>query len=241
MIGLHWARGYTGRAIGDRRFPVHFDSRMSGDSTPKRRAAMGRVLVVPVLIAVAVAARESPLPPTSIPIRVILVANDVRDSMNMVFLHSTAGWRKYPTYVNAAIFGRGTPIWQETMRCLRGHTSLDTLWITAWEAPRGERAFAAAVTGECDDRADAVGSWHTHPWRADSVSRPIKVRELSVGDLRAFRSSADRIALAQWDRDSIAGAVRAFNGSVQYPVPVRVELRTIPAAPAANPDSAVTR
>lgn len=220
---------------------MQFESRVTGDCTPKRRATMRRALLVPVLLCVAIAAREAPLPPTTVPVRVILIANDVRDSMNMVFLHSTAGWRKYPTYVNAANYGRGTPIWQETMRCLRGHISTDTLWITAWEAPRGVRAFAAAVTGECDDRADAVGSWHTHPWRADSVSKPLKTRELSVGDLREFRSSADRIALAQWDRDSIAGAVRAFNGSVQYPVPVFVELRVIPAAPAADSDTTVTR
>jgi hypothetical protein len=194
-----------------------------------------------ILLAAVVAAREAPLPPTSIPVRVILVANDVRDSMNMVFLHSTSGWRKYPTYVNAANYGRGTPIWQETMRCLRGHISTDTLWITAWESPRGERAFAAAVTGECDDRPDAVGSWHTHPWRADSIAMPVKIRELSIGDLRAFRASADRIALAQWDRDSIAGAVRAFNGSVQYPVQVQVQLRPRLDSTAAEPDTTGTR
>ena len=217
------------------------DSWMSGGRLSKRHATMRRALLVPVLLAAAVAARWAPVPPTSTPVHVIFVANDVRDSMNMVFLHSTAGWRKYPTYVNAAIFGRGTPIWQETMRCLRGHISTDTLWITSWEAPRGVRAFAAAVTGECDDRADAVGSWHTHPWRADSVARPIKTRELSVGDLRAFRASADRIALAQWDRDSIAGAVRAFNGSVQYPVPVAVELRVIPTATPADSSTSGTR
>lgn len=209
---------------------MYLDRWVGRGPTSKRRATIRRALFVPMLLVAASAAREAPVPPTSIPVRIILIANDVRDSMNMVFLHSTSGWRKYPTYVNAGNYGRGTPIWQETMRCLRGYVSTDTLWITAWEAPRGERAFAAAVTGECDDRADAVGSWHTHPWRADSVSQPMKIRELSVGDLRAFRSSADRIALAQWDRDSIAGAVRAFNGSVQYPVPVQVQLRAIPTA-----------
>lgn len=192
-----------------------------------RRTGFSRTLLVAALLGGATAARFAPLPPTSIPVRVILVANDVRDSMNMVFIHATAGWRKYPMNINPANYGRGTPIWRETMRCLHGRFSTDTLWITSWESPRGERAFAAAVTGECDDSDDAVGSWHTHPWRADSMQKPIKTRGLSVGDLRAFHASADQVSLAQWDRDSIAGAVRAFNGSVQYPVPVLVELRPI--------------
>ena len=131
------------------------------------------------------------------------------------------GGKKYHPNVNAMNYGRGSPIWRETMRCLHGRISTDTLWITSWEAPRGERAFAAAVTGECDDSDNSVGSWHTHPWKADSLEHPIKTRGLSVGDLRAFRASSDRISLAQWDRDSITGAVRAFNGSMQYPIAVQ--------------------
>ncbi len=205
-----------------------------------RRSGLRRTLLFAALLVCATAARPALLPPTSIPVRVILVANDVRDSMNMVFLHSTAGWRQYLN-INPANYGRGTPIWRETMRCLRGRISTDTLWITAWETPRGLRSFAAAVTGECDDLEDAVGSWHTHPWRSDSLQLPIKTRGLSVGDLRAFHASADLISLAQWDRDSIAGAVRAFNGSVQYPIPVLVELRAIPDSAPSLADSTVTR
>jgi hypothetical protein len=204
------------------------------------RRARPRLLLIPVLLVGVVAARRLPLPPNSVPVHVILIANDVRDSMNMVFIHSTAGWRNYHN-VNPMIYGKGTPIWRETMRCLRGRLSADTLWITAWETPKGERGFAAAVTGDCDDRADAVGSWHTHPWRADSVEKPIKTRELSVGDLRAFRMSTDRISLAQWDRDSLAGAVRAFNGSVQYPIPVEVELRALVDSGSSAPHPVQTR
>ncbi|MEO7038879.1 MAG: hypothetical protein ABI446_02665 [Gemmatimonadaceae bacterium] len=206
-----------------------------------RRTGFRCTMLIAALLVGATGARRSPLPPTSIPVRVILIANDVRDSMNMVFIHATVGWRKYPTNINPAYFGRGTPIWRETMRCLHGRISTDTLWITSWETPRGERAFAAAVTGECDDSDNAVGSWHTHPWRADSLQKPVKTPGLSVGDLRAFHASSDLISLAQWDRDSIAGAVRAFNGSVQYPIPVLVELRAVPDSEPQPPDSAGTR
>jgi hypothetical protein len=196
-----------------------------GRTNLARTGMLPRMLLSAALLSSALAARKAPLPPTSIPVRVILVANDVRDSMNLVFLHATSGWKKYHPNVNAMNYGRGSPIWREAMRCLHGRVSTDTLWITSWETPRGERAFAAAVTGECDDSDDAVGSWHTHPWKADSLEHPIKTRGLSVGDLRAFRASSDRISLAQWDRDSITAAVRAFNGSMQYPIAVQVELR----------------
>jgi hypothetical protein len=206
-----------------------------------RSRALRRTVLFPALFAGAIFARSAPLPPNPRALRVILIANDVRDSMNMVFLHSTLGWRKYPDRNNPATFGRGTPIWREAMRCLRGRVSTDTLWITSWEEPRGLRAFAAAVTGECDDRDDAVGSWHTHPWRADSLEQRIKIRELSVGDLREFRASSDRISLAQWDRDSISGAIRAFNGSIQYPVPVLMELRPLPDTAMVMPDSTVAQ
>jgi hypothetical protein len=206
-----------------------------------RCGVLPRMLLLPALLCSALAARHAPLPPTSIPLRVILVANDVRDSMNVVFLHSTSGWKNYHPNVNPMNYGRGSPIWRETMRCLHGRVSTDTLWITSWEAPRGERAFAAAVTGECDDSDDAVGSWHTHPWRADSLQHPVKTRGLSVGDLQAFRASSDRIALAQWDRDSIAGAVRAFNGSMQYPIPVLVQRRADLDSVAVSLDAAVAR
>jgi hypothetical protein len=126
-----------------------------------RRGVLLRTLLLPALLCSSIAAHRAPLPPTSIPVRVILVANDVRDSMNVVFLHSTSGWKKYHPNVNAMNYGRGSPIWRETMRCLHGRVSTDTLWITSWESPRGERAFAAAVTGECDARARIGSRWRS--------------------------------------------------------------------------------
>ena len=73
-------------------------------------SVLARALFAPVLVCIALAARPAPLPPTSIPLRVILVANDVRDSMNVVFLHSTSGWKNYHPNVNPMNYGRGSPI-----------------------------------------------------------------------------------------------------------------------------------
>ena len=44
-----------------------------------RQTGLRRMLLVAVLLVSASGARPLPLPPTSIPVRVILVANDVRD------------------------------------------------------------------------------------------------------------------------------------------------------------------
>jgi hypothetical protein len=181
-----------------------------------------RTILIAALTTTATAAAGAPHAAHYFSFSVVTIAEPVRDSMNAVFLHSTLGWRKYPD-INPINFGMGSPIWREAMRCLHGVTARDTLWITDWSTPHETRALASAVTGECDSAPDLVGTWHTHPWRADSLSRPVKIRGLSVGDLKAFDASADRIQIVQWDRDSLSAAGRGFNGAVHYPVPVTLD------------------
>jgi hypothetical protein len=158
---------------------------------------------------------------------VVLVDAPVRDSMNAVFARSTREWRRYPNNVNPINYGAGSPGWQEALRCLRGTARRDTVWVRGWAAARGTRALASAVTGDCSGVAGVVGTWHTHPWRADSTGRPVKVPGLSAGDLRTFRAGSDAVALVQWDGDSLAAAARGADGAARYPAPV-----TLAAVPA---------
>lgn len=151
---------------------------------------------------------------------VVVIAAAVRDSMNLVFARSTSDWRRYPNIVNAINYGAGSVRWQEALRCLRGTVSRDTVRVEAWAPARDTRALASAVTGSCDGLPDRVGTWHTHPWRADSVGRPVKVPGLSSGDLQTFRRGADAVALVQWDADSLAAAVRGSDGAAHYPAPI---------------------
>ena len=170
---------------------MRVDRWVRGRWSSARRSALRCALLSPALLGSAIAARHArPLPLTTIPLRVILVANGVRDSMNMVFLHSTSGWRKYPPTSIRRTSDAARRSGARPCAVCAAKSPRTRCGSPAWEAPRGERAFAAAVTGECDDGDDAVGSWHTHPWRADSMQQPIKTRGLSVGDLRAFHASA---------------------------------------------------
>jgi hypothetical protein len=77
-----------------------------------------------------------------------------------------------------------------------------------------------AVTGDCKRVAKLVGTWHTHPYRADSANRPLKESVLSSTDLSTFAKGADHVVLAAWDADSIDVAVRGADGNVQHPARV---------------------
>jgi hypothetical protein len=67
-----------------------------------------------------------------------------------------------------------------------------------------------------------VGTFHTHPYRADTLNRPLKEPVLAKQDLETFAGSKDLIALVVWDRDSIDAAAKREDGQVLHPIPVLV-------------------
>jgi hypothetical protein len=73
---------------------------------------------------------------------------------------------------------------------------------------RDMKQLQLAVTGNCDGVPRLVGTWHTHPFRADLQNLPIKERRLSAQDLKTFGSSRLRVTLVMWDRDSVDAALR---------------------------------
>jgi hypothetical protein len=120
------------------------------------------------------------------------------------------------------LLGTGKPTQREYLACLEGEVARDTLFIRRLEPAADLRQLQFAVAGTCDGVAGLVGTFHTHPYRADSVGRALKERGLSSRDLETFAASSDLLAVVMWDRDSLDVATKAEDGSVRHPVAVEV-------------------
>jgi len=68
-----------------------------------------------------------------------------------------------------------------------------------------------------------VGTWHTHPYRADLENQPVKERSLSRQDVATFAETAWAVTLVMWDEDSVDAAARDAGGTIRHPVAVRIE------------------
>jgi hypothetical protein len=159
------------------------------------------------------------------PPAVVLLAPAVRDSINVIFVRNNAHWNELAD-VNTLtqMLGTGHPTQKEYLGCLIGHASADgdTVYVSDWAPARGMVQLQFAVTGTCDHVDSLVGTWHTHPYRADSTGHALKEPVLSKGDMTTFAQGHDRVVLAAWDRDSIDAALRASDGTVRYPAAVVV-------------------
>ncbi|HEU4565911.1 MAG TPA: hypothetical protein VFS05_14725 [Gemmatimonadaceae bacterium] len=155
--------------------------------------------------------------------RAVAIAADVRDSMNAIFASGNRHWNELQD-VNtlAQMMGTVVQTQKEYLGCLRGRVERDTLWVTATEPARDMKRFQFAVTGDCAGVPDLVGTWHTHPYRADLDNHALKERVLSRDDLVTFTSSRDLLILAVWDADSLDAAARDATGDVRHPVEVVV-------------------
>lgn len=177
----------------------------------------GRMTYMRLLVLLALAAGRPPA--------VVILAPPVRDSINAIFVRNNAHWNELAE-VNTLtqMLGTGHPTQKEYLGCLIGHASGDgdTVYVTDWAPARGMHQFQFAVTGTCDHVHSLIGTWHTHPYRADSAGRALKEPVLSETDLSTFAAGRDRVVLAAWDSDSIDAAIRATDGSVRHPAGVAV-------------------
>lgn len=160
----------------------------------------------------------------SVPIaRAIVVDGAVRDSMDSIWTRSNRHWDELAD-VNTLtqMIGSGKPTQREYLGCLYGWLNDDTLHITGTQPARNMKQLQFAVAGTCDGAPGLVGTWHTHPYRADADGRALKEPELSAQDLDTFAHGRDPAVVVVWDVDSLDAAARAADGSVVHPVPVVV-------------------
>jgi hypothetical protein len=165
---------------------------------------------------------------------VILLDRSVRDSMRVVFQKFNQHWDELGDLNSLErMLGTVRPTQLEYLGCLQGEISRDTVWVQSWQPARNLKQLQLAVGGDCDKIPRLVGTWHTHPYRADAKNQPIKERSLSAQDLETFEASPLAVTLVMWDADSLDGAVKAGRVVVH---PARVLLKEgFPAASPARP------
>lgn len=152
---------------------------------------------------------------------VIVLERPVLDSMNAIFLRSNEHWDELADLTQMEkMLGTIRPTQREFLGCLLGGHSGDTVWARAWIPARNMKQLQFAVTGDCDGIPDMIGTFHTHPYRADTLNRAIKEPVLAPQDLKTFASSSDLISLVIWDTDSIDAALRAIDGHLVHPARV---------------------
>jgi hypothetical protein len=158
------------------------------------------------------------------PLASVTLPRAVLDSMNAVFEESNLNWDKLQDLnTMERMLGTIRPTQREYLGCLLGEVAPVLVTVDGYVPAHNMRRLQLAVTGSCDSIAGVIGSWHTHPFHADSANQPLKSRELSPQDLATFGASSDRVAIVVWDRDSIDAAVKAPDGSVIHPA--RLEIR----------------
>jgi hypothetical protein len=154
----------------------------------------------------------------------VVVSRAAREAMDAAFDRSNAHWDELADLnTMERMLGTIRPTQREFLGCLRGQAGATTLRIEGWTPAADMKQLQLAVAGNCDSVPHLVGTWHTHPFRADLQNRPIKERGLSPQDLETFARSSLAATLVMWDRDSVDAAVRDARGQVIHPAAVRLE------------------
>jgi hypothetical protein len=155
---------------------------------------------------------------------VIVLSRPGRDAMSAEFDRSNAHWNELADLnTMERMLGTIRPTQREYLGCLQGRVDGATIRVERWAPAANMKQLQLAVAGSCDSVPELIGTWHTHPFRADLDNLPLKERRLSAQDLETFGHSGLAVTLVMWDRDSLDGAVRDVGGGVVHPAPVRVE------------------
>jgi hypothetical protein len=155
---------------------------------------------------------------------IVVLPRAARDSMTAVFRTFNRNWDQLADLNTLEkMLGTVRPTQREYLGCLIGRVERDTVHVERWVPARHMKQLPLAVGGSCDSIPNVVGTWHTHPYRADLDNLPVKERSLSPQDLETFAASRWAVTLVMWDEDSVDAAARDMRGSAIHPVPVRIQ------------------
>lgn len=148
----------------------------------------------------------------------IVIPASVRDSLNSVWSQANVHWNEIGDQnMLTQALGTGKPTQKEYLGCLIGDSDGDTFHVIGWIPAHDMKRFQFAVTGSCDSVPGAIGTFHTHPYRAAPTGEALKEPGLSKQDLTTFTGGTDRVLIVVWDVDSLDVALRASDGRVVHP------------------------
>ncbi len=175
------------------------------------------LLFVAMLSGMPLAARRAEPP------AVVVVEREVLDSMSAIWASSNANWDQLAdlNWMERSL-GTVRPTQREYLGCLQGELRGDSALVRGFVPARNMKRLMLAVTGDCSGVPGYLGTFHTHPYLADTQNRATKQRFLAPQDMMSFRDSDDRLALVVWDVDSLDAALRVSGDSILHPAPVVV-------------------
>ena len=156
-------------------------------------------------------------------VRVVVLSTGLRGLMSALWVENNRHWDELADQNTLTqLLGTGKPTQREYLGCLMGDVAGDTLFVRRLVHAEHLKQLQFAVAGDCDGVEHLVGTFHTHPYRADSEGRAVKERGLSPMDLETFTAATDLVTMVMWDLDSLDVATKAVDGSVRHPATVRV-------------------
>jgi hypothetical protein len=168
--------------------------------------------------------RSLPLPaPRSPTFTVVTLPAQTRGLMSALWVENNRHWDELGDQNTLTqLLGTGRPTQREYLGCLVGDVAGDTLFVRRLLHAKHLKQLQFAVAGDCEGVERLVGTFHTHPYRADSAGRAVKERGLSAMDLATFAAAPDLVSMVMWDLDSLDVATKAVDGSVRHPAAVQV-------------------
>jgi len=153
----------------------------------------------------------------------VVLPADLRGLMSALWVENNRHWDELADQNTLTqLLGSGKPTQREYLGCLVGDASGDTLFIRRLVPADHLKQLQFAVAGDCDGVERLVGTFHTHPYRADPAGRAVKERGLSAMDLKTFAAAPDMVTMVMWDLDSLDLATKAVDGSVRHPAAVQI-------------------
>ena len=174
---------------------------------------------LPLVAMLAVFLGAPPAPTLS----VVVLPAELRGLMSALWVENNRHWDELADQNTLTqLLGSGRPTQREYLGCLVGEVAGDTLFIRRLVHAEHLKQLQFAVAGDCDGVERLVGTFHTHPYRADPAGRAVKERGLSAMDLTTFAAGPDMVTLVMWDLDSLDLATKAVDGSVRHPMTLTV-------------------